>query len=689
MLNATDKFRYGKELPRDAVVMAAPVPDAARQQRRRRERSDPLGVATPLSATFLGLLLVQGFATAEAGTPGATGHRDGSAGEGQTGGVDASGAAPAAAHGFGQAGAGVAADGMVSAGDLFDPTALIQVSGDARFAEGVPPAVEAGLAGGIGAPVDSMPIRAAPAPVTLSLGGAAVTGGGADGGGTIDPDAGNGAIGHVDGGSNGDDTLIGTPGDDSLSGGNGDDVILGQDGDDSLDGGVGNDSIYGGNGNDHAYGNSGDDLVDGGNGNDTLDGGTGHDSLYGGNGLDTLSGGEGNDTLDGGLGHDTMVGGGGKDILVVDDIHDLTFENHDGADGGGIDMIDITQGYSDSLRHELPDLSPDGTATFVLGSAVGVTLPVGVNDYVQQVQPDIESIRLSGDIGHDVLGDGRDNRIIGNDGDNRLFGGAGDDTIQAGDGHDYLYGGEGHDLLYGEGGDDVFVLGLHDSAVDTVFDHAGVNTLRLAGADPAKLGASLLDGDLHLGYDGKEIAVVQGYTGHEASFAGIDLGGGTRSLGDFIGKGVFTTADGDILGDYLPRPDLEGGEGHDILQGSAAGDWLAGRGGNDTLYGGLGDDTLEGNAGNDRLEGGAGNDTYLFARSDGGVDHVADLSGHNLAVVDGAEAGKLGAFLSGQDLWVVNEGQPIFVVEGFAAHRDSFAGVKAGERVVDPNELMS
>jgi len=54
----------------------------------------------------------------------------------------------------------------------------------------------------------------------------------------------------------------------------------------------------------------------GGNGNDTLTGGLGRDTLNGGNGDDTLNGGAGGDTLLGGNGNDTLIGGTGADVLT-------------------------------------------------------------------------------------------------------------------------------------------------------------------------------------------------------------------------------------------------------------------------------------------------------------------------------------------------------------------------------------
>jgi Ca2+-binding RTX toxin-like protein len=74
----------------------------------------------------------------------------------------------------------------------------------------------------------------------------------------------------------------------------------------------------GGNGNDILVGTPGDDVLFGGNGKDNLTGGLGNDVLTGGNGDDTLFGGLGNDTLTGGNGSDLfkLALGDGTDLIT-------------------------------------------------------------------------------------------------------------------------------------------------------------------------------------------------------------------------------------------------------------------------------------------------------------------------------------------------------------------------------------
>ena len=110
------------------------------------------------------------------------------------------------------------------------------------------------------------------------------------------------AVGTVENGRRGQDTLTGNAGNDSLKGGNGKDTLIGN---------AGNDTLIGGNGSDLLFGNAGDDLLNGGNRTDTLEGGLGNDTLTGGNGGDVFvfASGDGTDTItDFSLDQDDKIG---------------------------------------------------------------------------------------------------------------------------------------------------------------------------------------------------------------------------------------------------------------------------------------------------------------------------------------------------------------------------------------------
>ena len=156
-------------------------------------------------------------------------------------------------------------------------------------------------------------------------------------------------------GNSGNNTLVGTDGDDIIYGYGGNDDISGGAGNDIIYGGAGNDKLNGGDGNDILYGGDGNDELYGGNGNDILYGGDGNDKLYGGAGDDILIGGKGNNTLYGGEGHDTFKwqqGDYGKDVIKDFNIHedkiDLT-ELLEGIKGNFSDFVNISDKGGDTI----------------------------------------------------------------------------------------------------------------------------------------------------------------------------------------------------------------------------------------------------------------------------------------------------------------------------------------------------
>ena len=151
-------------------------------------------------------------------------------------------------------------------------------------------------------------------------------------------------------GRRGNDTLFGGNGDDTLKGGRGNDLLFGGNGDDSLKGGRGNDLLFGGTGDDTLKGGRGNDLLFGGNGDDVLKGGRGKDTLFGGNGDDVLKGGRGDDHLWAGAGDDTVKGGRGNDYLNGGDGDDILSDNqgNNKIDGGaGEDTVKLAGQFSD------------------------------------------------------------------------------------------------------------------------------------------------------------------------------------------------------------------------------------------------------------------------------------------------------------------------------------------------------
>jgi Ca2+-binding RTX toxin-like protein len=658
-----------------------PVALLAQSERpRRRQRlaaPERAGVGATMSATFLGLLMIQGLGHAEEGIAGGAGgtvHGGAASDGGRVAGDTAAG--PGATVGGSASVAHASAAGSVlSVGSVIDPTMLTKLSGEARFGDGL--SVPVRTAEDSAAAPEAAPIAHAvngTTSIEMRMAAAAEPVAEIESPVVVPPDEDLGNVGRNETGGDGDDTLIGTDDDDNLNGGGGDDLILGGNGNDRLGGNAGDDELHGEAGDDELDGGAGNDQLYGGAGNDLAHGGEGNDGVYGGAGNDELHGDGGDDRVDGGTGIDRMYGGTGRDILVIDQIHDLALEDAFGADGGGVDTLEVRDGYAASLARELPHASPEGRATFVLNDAGEGGLPTAAEGYIQQVHPYVENVRLTGSVDHDLLGDGRANSLIGNAGDNRIYGGAGDDWLDGGAGDDWLQGGAGEDVMYGSEGDDAFVLGLNDSAVDTIFDHSGVNTVSLHGASASRLQVSLDGQDLRIGYDGRDVAVIDQYVGHEANFAGLDLGQGVRSFPD-------------LLAEFLPQ--RAGADGADILRAADGGEWLLGKGGEDSLVGSAARDRLEGGDGSDVMSGGAGDDTYLMQKGESGIDRIADTQGRNTVELTGHEGSAVGGFMLGNDLWITADSQPVAIVVGHGASPDSFQGVKVGDKLVDPHELMS
>ncbi len=699
----------GARLPRRRPAGAA-APDG------RRPRSfglDSLAIGAPLTAAFVGALLAEG-GHAAGGAPAGQGEASGVRGPtdaASEAGARSAGGLPQLPAGSGGTAASGGSSGQQAAVADGAAAPAVGVAGLPQLADG-----GGGRADGAASEVSAGISSKADAGSGISVGMTLVSlgAGPADEGAPDDgDDTGGGTIGDHVTGSDGDDVIHGTPGDDTILGGDGDDVIHGHAGDDLLDGGNGDDELHGGPGDDTLLGGAGHDQLFGGTGDDDLLGGTGNDQLHGEAGDDTLDGGAGDDLLDGGSGADQLQGGTGDDLLGVDNLHDVALDNTPGPDGGGSDTLQVDGGFSESLAA----VGRPEDVTFVFSEVLFGERPAGTEAYTQQVAPGIEHLALNGAANHDVLGDSKANHITGNDGDNMIFGRAGDDILSGGAGADWLDGGAGRDRLeggagddilnggagsdqlYGGAGDDTFVIGLNDSAVDTVFDHEGSNTLSLEGYAGGSVQAALVGNDLHLSVADSVVAVLNGYRGHEDAFAGVDLGDGPVAFADLLAPGpasaltaAATSLTGrggeDLLGGYLSSASLTGGSGTDWLSGTDGADWLSGRGGDDHLQGGAGNDVLEGGAGSDLLEGGAGADRYLFRAGDGGLDTIRDAEGSNVAELQGVAGARLEGAVVGNDLYVVADQAPVLKVENFVGHEAAFAGVQTDDGFVPTDDLF-
>jgi Ca2+-binding RTX toxin-like protein len=458
-------------------------------------------------------------------------------------------------------------------------------------------------------------------------------------------------------GENGNDTLTGGKRADAMHGGSGNDLLLDADNlDTALTGGdrqdellwragvsgvhfinadvefvngtVGNDTIDSRGGNfQKPDGNSRGVEVDAGAGNDRLYGSGNGDTLWGGTGIDTIYGEGGNDKIDGG----------------ADDDKYQPSKGHEGLHGG------------------------DGNDTIAGGSG-----------------------------GDAIWGDGGNDVVTGDAGDDTIDGGAGTDNIHGNDGNDHLKGGDGNDKLFGDADNDTLEGGP---------------------------GADELDGGPQNGTPidtpwGKVVGDTAVYTN---SFGGIKLELAKANPADRVSGGE---ADGDKLidienvagSDFAPNnmqgdsgPNaLIGGDSKDSINGHSGDDTILGQGGNDTLVGEWGDDIVQGGGGDDIIEGdgiigektnnskpagiqtdgddlldgGAGNDR-IFANYDFETATHEDLKSNNAVGTDVLFGGDGNDFMRGDG------GQDTLQGDGDADNLDGFKGVDVLVDGNSPNDVLT
>ena len=328
----------------------------------------------------------------------------------------------------------------------------------------------------------------------------------------------------------GNNSQVGSAGDDTIDGGGGNDTLLGFDGNDILsdsqgsnqfDGGAGNDSLYAveGNGTDILQGGAGDDYLEmrvtqSEHGNDSVigNGGDGNDRLA----FDWQLSSSRSLMLSGGAGQDTyaFLGSGNLQATSIADFTagpggdriDLTTlvaasllkAHHSGVGYTGGNTFDpetgifvLEQSGSDVLlKYCLQGLANGGDVSSVL-VLKGVTLgnltadnfeitfsgavadPSGADVTTLDFTLPDDTLSVGGTAGNDhIIGGNKAETMGGNLGDDTLTGASGDDE-QAGDelsggfGDDVLTGGNGADILTGDSGRDVLGGGAGNDSVHT------------------------------------------------------------------------------------------------------------------------------------------------------------------------------------------------------------------------------
>lgn len=459
-------------------------------------------------------------------------------------------------------------------------------------------------------------------------------------------------------------TVDGGPGDDTILGSNGNDVLLGGDGDDFIDGQQGNDVAFLGANNDIFQWDPGD-------GSDTVEGQAGTDKLLfnGSNGSEIFAASANGARV-------LFTRNLGNITMDLDDVESIDLNTLGSADTvtindlTGTDLLAINVNTAGTIGGTLGDAAADviivngtdgsdiidvfgaGTSVSVVGSSAQVTIAnsEGANDSL-------------------VI-----NALGGNDGVTAttlpagvikltLDGGAGDDTLLGSQGADVLLGGENNDFLFGDNGNDLALMGAGDDVFqwdpgdgnDTIEGQGGADKMLFFGSNAAENIDVISNGGRVLflrnvanvtmdlddveaiefrALGGADNVVIGSLSGTDLTQIGLDLrgpNGGGDGASDNVtvngtqGADVFGAA-GDAGG--IQVFGLQANVSIFFQEQSNDGLTLNGQGGDDVidassleadgiqlaLNGGLGDDVLLGSEGSDLVNGGDGDDTALLGQ---------------------------------------------------------------------------
>lgn len=375
---------------------------------------------------------------------------------------------------------------------------------------------------------------------------------------------------------------------------------------------------YGGtNMNDTLIGSYLDQTLEGGMGNDIIDGKAGVDYLYGGTGNDTLI----ISAAENGI-YDRLDGGDGTDILSLDTLGfavdvDLVTNNGEVRTGwtatlpaGGMSLIATVTGLEKIYATAFDDaIRADANAnTINAGSG---------NDYID------------GRSGNDTLSGGAGNdTIYGNTGDDTVDGGNGADYLDGGLGYDTL--------TYANSSSAITInlatgaAGGGDATGDTVFGFEYVTGTAFDDTFTGNSGSNSF-----LAGNGNDIFYVSGgvdnfYGGagtDVASFAGfgfavwVDLLDTSMEVYHRSGSNV-AAGSWQTLVNLSEVENVIGTSFDDEMYGNTWANMFIGGAGNDKLSGAAGMDILNGGLGNDSLTGGTEADRYAYSSGIFGNDII-------------------------------------------------------------------
>ncbi|HEX8028310.1 MAG TPA: calcium-binding protein, partial [Vicinamibacterales bacterium] len=379
-------------------------------------------------------------------------------------------------------------------------------------------------------------------------------------------------------------------------------------------------------------------------GNDTLNGTTGSDIIAGGAGNDSLAGGGGDDYYRFGRGDgvDTIYDAGPNNLFGPTDGGYDTVQL-----GANITAADIRvfETSASDIAIQIIGTSDQLTLAGTVNTPILRIEAVSFADGTYWTFADLRARAITPTSGDDVFYAG--------DLSATLSGGAGNDSLYGSNAADDLSGGTGNDALAGGGGDDIYRFGRGDG-VDTITDIGPNNLFGPTdgGYDTIQLGPNITAADVRVvETSANNIAIQIIGTGDQLNINGtlsssilrveaVKFADGTTwSYTDLRARALTPTSGDDVFYAGDTPAALLGGAGNDTLYGSDGSDDLAGGTGNDTLYGGWGDDTY-------RFARGDGAD-YIYDRGperwwgveNGGFDHVELAAGIALADIEVLQVG--------------------------------------------------
>ncbi len=181
-----------------------------------------------------------------------------------------------------------------------------------------------------------------------------------------------------------------------LGGTNNNDILISSIGDDTVYGDGGNDRIEGGYGNDDLQGGDGDDIITDMGGDDVIKGGAGNDVIHGGNGLNLIIAGAGSDFIITGEDSSEAFAGEGNDFILA----------------AKTDPVIVGNEGDDWIEGGLSDGAPGDSF-----DPFGNDLVAGNDVFIGDAAAD------------ETIGEGGDDIVIGTEGPDKYDGGSGFDWV--------------------------------------------------------------------------------------------------------------------------------------------------------------------------------------------------------------------------------------------------------------------